>query len=83
MRVQRIDASARHGRNRRHSLDLVGGDVSLGAHHDPGSLEQVGLIVAEFAQQDLQLLLGGNGAYSDRSKSTQRTRARSTWRKKS
>jgi hypothetical protein len=65
-------------------LDLVGRDVALGSNDDPWTFEQVGLVVAELAQEDLQLFFGRHRReLSERSSKTQSTRARSTWRKKS
>ena len=65
-------------------VELVGGDVALGADDDARTLEQVALVVAELAQRGPPAARrGGSGAASERSRSTQSTRARSTWRKKS
>ena len=41
-----------------HAVELVRRDVALGADDDPGPLEQVGLVVTELAQQDVELVLG-------------------------
>ena len=43
-------------RDRRDAVELVRGDVALGPDDDARALEQVGLVVAELAQQDLELV---------------------------
>ncbi len=54
------DALPRHRRDHRAVVVVVGGRIDTAPHDQPGPFQQVGLVVAQLPQQDLQLSLGGH-----------------------
>ncbi len=70
--------------DRRHlrSVPLVELQIGLSADDEPGTFQQLGLVRAEFAEQNFVLLLGGHVvSRAVRSTITHSTRARSIWRR--
>src|SRR5665213_1089089 len=55
---QLVESLAGHGRDARNALEFVDRDVTLRAHDYARARQEIGLVVAEFAQQHLELLFG-------------------------